>query len=706
MINEDTPPPALSSDGGSPVQTVESMDADARLQRIKYLVEQSKLFARFLTEKLPPVTAAAPASFAAPAKQPDHHEATVLKKATKQSSLTSFYKPASSAPVIKKTPQIGLVAPKSIVTKLHPHQLIGVEWMITLFQNGLNGILADEMGLGKTIQVIAFLAYLVEQGINGPFLIVAPLSTIRNWEKEFERFCPSMKTCCYYGTPPARTKLRRLNISKRTLQIPVLITSYEIVMQDARFLNRIEWKYVIVDEGHRLKNINCKLMRELKKYPSANRMLLTGTPLQNNLEELWALLNFLLPDVFTDLDIFHSWFESGGGEAIGESDESQLVTSLHSILRPFLLRRLKSELALNLPNKREYTIYTGLTPQQTELYQHILGRDAREYVVELILKERNQRLDVAAESPRKRRHIDYKELDSDVEFDSDDLSGSAETPTISEEAPADTTTQQMVKAAQQELRGKRFSNMVMQLRLACNSPFLFYFPWTEGVDERIESYSGKMILLNELVSRLKAQNHKVLIFSQFTKMLNLIELWAEFKHYSYLRIDGSTSQADRQEMIEEFTPSSSIDLFLLSTRSGGQGINLTAADTVILFDSDWNPHQDLQAMDRVHRIGQTKPVLVFRLVTGDTIEQTLLERAKEKLELGNLVIENGRFRGLGVTQMEQIENMGQQLQQHKIKFAGNVSVTHDDFEKMLDRSDDAYREALIEPNISENVYCK
>lgn len=694
----DTPPPIPSSDGGSPYNGVENMDSDARLQRIKYLVEQSKLFARFLTEKLPQESAPKPVE-KPPQKEEKPRRST---RATKQLSLDSFYKPSDHAivPVVEQPK--GFQAPKSVVVSLHPHQLIGVEWMITLYQNGLNGILADEMGLGKTIQVVAFLAYLLEQGISGPFLVVAPLSTIKNWEKEFERFCPSITTCCYYGAPPARAKLRRQFIKKGKLQIPVFITSYEIVMQDARFLNKIEWKYVMVDEGHRLKNINCKLMRELKKYPSANRMLLTGTPLQNNLQELWSLLNFLLPDVFTDLDIFHSWFENGGGDAIKEGDESQLVTSLHSILRPFLLRRLKSELNLNLPRKREYTIFTGLTPQQTELYDHILKGNARDYIVSLILKERNQTIEAKDEGPRKKRRIDYKELESDVEFDEDESESDSEP-----EETLDTTTHQMVKVAQQELRGKRFSNMIMQLRLACNSPFLFYFPWTDGpVDKRIETYSGKMVVLDTLVRRLKAQGHKVLIFSQFTKMLNLIEFWASMKKYNYLRIDGSTSQADRQEMIEEFTPSSDVDLFLLSTRSGGQGINLTAADTVILFDSDWNPHQDLQAMDRVHRIGQTKPVLVFRLVTGDTIEQSLLERANDKLELGNLVIEKGRFKGLGVSQLEQIESMGRQLQQHKVKFDGSLSVNSDDLDRMLDRSDEAYDAALEHPQLSENIYCK
>ncbi|PRT55366.1 Lymphocyte-specific helicase [Wickerhamiella sorbophila] len=699
----DTPPLLPSSDGGSPDNGVENMDSDARLQRIKYLVEQSKLFARFLTEKLPQDPAPEPAK--EPAKEPPQKvdKPRQSTRATKQLSLDSFYKSTDKAPVAEADQPKGFQAPKSIVVSLHPHQLIGVEWMITLYQNGLNGILADEMGLGKTIQVVAFLAYLLEQGISGPFLVVAPLSTIKNWEKEFEKFCPSIKTCCYYGAPPARTKLRRQFIKKGELQIPVFITSYEIVMQDARFLNKIKWKYVMVDEGHRLKNINCKLMRELKKYPSANRMLLTGTPLQNNLQELWSLLNFLLPDVFTDLDIFHSWFENGGGKAIGEGDESQLVTSLHSILRPFLLRRLKSELNLNLPRKREYTIFTGLTPQQTELYDHILKGNARDYVVSLILKERNQTIEDKGDGPRKKRRIDYKELESDVEFDEESESESESEP----EESLDTTTHQMVKLAHQELRGKRFSNMIMQLRLACNSPFLFYFPWTEGpVDERIQSFSGKMIVLDALVTRLKSQNHKVLIFSQFTKMLNLIELWAGMKNYRYLRIDGSTSQVERQEMIEEFTPTSDVDLFLLSTRSGGQGINLTAADTVILFDSDWNPHQDLQAMDRVHRIGQTKPVLVFRLVTGDTIEQSLLERANDKLELGNLVIENGRFKGLGVSQLEQIESMGRQLQQHKVKFDGSLSVSPEDFDRMLDRSNEAYDFALEHPQLSENIYCR
>lgn len=654
-------------------EEINGMEKEKRLQRIRFLVDQSKLYAQFLSDSIQPVAkdnennaADKPKEETQPTNPPPSKKSRRSKKEpdpASQSSITEFFKANT------KTPK---EQPKSIVVPLHPHQISALKWLIMLYEQGLNGILADEMGLGKTLEVIAFLAFLLDNGAEGPFLVLAPLSTIGNWCDEIQRFAPSLTFTKYYGSPTERTKLRRA----KSKWGDIIITSYETIMADAQYLQRVGWKYIIVDEGHRLKNIDSKLMRVLKTFSSANRMLLTGTPLQNNLVELWALLNFLLPDVFTDLDIFHTWFESGEAQ-VDENVESGLVTSLHDILRPFLLRRLKKDVGLNLPSKREYVIFAGLTTIQQNLYQSLLDGNAREFVTQQIIEN------------------DKKGKSQDVET--------------------------LIKAAKQMLRGKSFSNLVMQLRLCCNSPYLFWDPWAATtsannnnnlkIDKRIEESSGKLQILHQLMQKLKANGHKVLIFTQFTKMLDVLEDWAHYRKYKYCRLDGSTSQADRQDMIREFSDNvTDVDLFMLTTRSGGQGVNLVGADTVILFDSDWNPQQDLQAMDRVHRIGQDKPIIVIRLCVGDTVEQDLLERASQKLELNHLVIESGQFKGPTLTNAsteQKIADMSAQLHRHSLKFEDKSAfkLTQNEFNKILDRSPAAYENATKDPRVSEHVIC-
>lgn len=636
-------------------------DEDGRLQKIKFLVDQSKLYSQFLASTLQDL----------PSQKKDENAIEGANEADEPTNLDSRSKlstkrvkhgqnkgAAKSRKIVGQSKSIFADQPKSVIVPLHAHQISALKWQIMLYQNGLNGILADEMGLGKTLEVISFLAFLIENDVKGPFLVVAPLSTIGNWRSEIARFAPSISITKYHGTKDARRA-----IAKKWVDGQILLTSYEIAIADQKFLQRFDWKYVIVDEGHRLKNVNSKLVRVLKTFPSANRMLLTGTPLQNNLTELWALLNFLLPDVFTDLDIFHQWFESGEFE-IGEGEESGLVTSLHDILRPFLLRRLKKDVGLMLPPKREYVVFTGLTTTQQELYKALLNGTAREYVVDQILKE---------------NHGNTKDRDS------------------------------LVKQAKLELRKKSFSNLVMQLRLCCNSPNLFWYPETP---EQIQSLSGKFQLLERLMLQLKSTGHKVLVFTQFTKMLDILEDWAEAHSFNYFRLDGSTKQEDREEMLNTFSElNSDVDIFFLTTRSGGQGVNLVGADTVIIFDSDWNPQQDLQAMDRVHRIGQERPIIVIRLCTGDTVEQDLLARAASKLELNQLVIERGQFKEpaliSGTTNEDKINVMDQQLQQHRANFAkgatGNIS--DDDIAKILDRTPEAYTFSLKNPSISDSIHC-
>ncbi|KAJ8656866.1 hypothetical protein O0I10_007463 [Lichtheimia ornata] len=610
---------------------------------------------------------------------------------------------------------------------LRDYQLAGVEWLISLWENGLNGILADEMGLGKTLQTISFIAHLKAMNVAGPYLIVTPLSTLANWVNEFKRFTPSINVLLYHGTKDERQHMisRKLPKRKETkFEFPIVVTSYEIVMNDRKYLQRYNWKYIVVDEGHRLKNLNCRLIRELKTYSSANRLLLTGTPLQNNLAELWSLLNFLLPDIFDDLDMFQSWFDfsdihqkSGQDRIIKEEEEGRVITSLHTILRPFLLRRLKTDVEHSLPKKKEYLLYAPLTRAQKNLYDAILNRDIREYLINRKTKafedkqpqpqQPQQPLD-DEENKRNQRSakgdIDYKEKSDTQYFKELEKAADENTTPLNTES---VEKKQQISAAIKQVNGLHLQNIVMQLRKVCNHPYLFDWPVDPNtgvplLDDQIGAQSGKVLLLDRLLTGLFQRGHKVLVFSQMTKMLDVLEDWAtEIKGWPICRLDGSVSQESRREQIEEFNkPDSPRKLFLLSTRAGGLGINLTAADTVVIFDSDWNPQMDLQAQDRVHRIGQTKPVLVYRLVAANTVEAKMLERATAKRRLEKLVIGKGKFKNPTSTKRDQESNLrelaeilasedGEQVQ---VVSKDDKIISDEDLEKLLDRSEQVFSE--------------
>ncbi|KAI7868291.1 SNF2 family N-terminal domain-containing protein [Spinellus fusiger] len=611
---------------------------------------------------------------------------------------------------------------------LRDYQLAGVEWLTSLWENGLNGILADEMGLGKTLQTISFIAHLKAMNVSGPYLIVTPLSTLANWVNEFKRFTPQIPVLLYHGTKEERQHIINRKISKKketAFDFPIIVTSYEIIMNDRKYLQRYNWKYIVVDEGHRIKNLNCKLIKELKAYSSANRLLLTGTPLQNNLAELWSLLNFLLPDIFDDLEIFQSWFDfsdinqkSGQDRIMREEEEDNIVSSLHTILRPFLLRRLKADVEHSLPKKKEYLLYAPLTKPQKELYDAILKRDLRDYLIHRKVniddEEKTESESTAKEEVNGPRHsgrhsktLNYKEQ-SDKEFFSQKASIETE---ITTEAILQAGKKHAVAVATKQVNGMHLQNLVMQLRKVCNHPFLFDWPVdpktnTHVLNNELAAQSGKVLLLDRLLTALFERNHKVLIFSQMTKMLDILEDWATgLKGWPICRLDGSVSQESRRQQIETFNkPESEVKLFLLSTRAGGLGINLTAADTVIIFDSDWNPQMDLQAQDRVHRIGQTKPVLIYRFVTGNTVEDKMLEKATAKRRLEKLVIHKGKFKspatGLPSSKKEQ-ENTVRELadilasedgQQVQIVSQGDKVISDKDLEMLLDRSKEVFEE--------------
>uniref|UniRef100_A0A668A1I6 SWI/SNF related BAF chromatin remodeling complex subunit ATPase 4a n=1 Tax=Myripristis murdjan TaxID=586833 RepID=A0A668A1I6_9TELE len=482
--------------------------------------------------------------------------------------------------------------------QLKQYQIKGLEWLVSLYNNNLNGILADEMGLGKTIQTIALITYLMEyKRINGPFLIIVPLSTLSNWVYEFDKWAPSVVKVSYKGSPAARRSFVPI---LRSGKFNVLLTTYEYIIKDKQVLAKLRWKYMIVDEGHRMKNHHCKLTQVLNThYLAPRRLLLTGTPLQNKLPELWALLNFLLPTIFKSCSTFEQWFNApfamtGEKVDLNEEETILIIRRLHKVLRPFLLRRLKKEVEAQLPEKVEYVIKCDMSALQRVLYRHMQAKG-------VLLTDGSEK----------------------------DKKGKGGTKTL--------------------------MNTIMQLRKICNHPYMFqhieesfseHLGYSGGIVSGPDLYrsSGKFELLDRILPKLRATNHKVLLFCQMTSLMTIMEDYFAYRNFKYLRLDGTTKAEDRGMLLKTFNdPASEYFVFLLSTRAGGLGLNLQSADTVIIFDSDWNPHQDLQAQDRAHRIGQQNEVRVLRLCTVNSVEEKILAAAKYKLNVDQKVIQAGMF---------------------------------------------------------------
>lgn len=372
-----------------------------------------------------------------------------------------------------------------------------------------------------------------------------------------------MRKVVYKGNPNTRNETLRVMKSSKW---NVCITTYDFILKDRLKLNKYDWKYIVIDEGHKMKNAKSKFSNILgQQYQSDHRLLLTGTPLQNNLGELWALLNFLLPKVFNSCDDFEKWFSMAiyrntGDESVQLDEEEQLliINRLHQVLRPFLLRRVKKEVYSELPDKKEHVIKVELSAWQKLIYDNISRKTA-------------------------------------LEFASN--SGKISKTTL--------------------------TNLMMQLRKCCNHPYLFLKNYDDiSYHEWIIRSSGKFELIDRILPKLRRFGHRVLVFTQMTHLMDIMQAYFEYVGVRHLRLDGSTKAEDREERMRLFNePNSQYDVFLLSTRAGGLGLNLQTADTVIIFDSDWNPQMDLQAQDRVHRIGQEKEVIVLRLITNNSIEE-------------------------------------------------------------------------------------
>ncbi|XP_061546171.1 lymphoid-specific helicase [Phycodurus eques] len=582
------------------------------------------------------------------------------------------------------------------------YQIEGIEWLRMLWENGINGILADEMGLGKTIQCIAHIAMMIEKKVTGPFLVVAPLSTLPNWINEFKRFTPEVSVLLYHGPQTERGKLlKHIHKSQGSLSMfPVVVTSFEIAMIDRKFLQRCQWKYLIVDEGHRIKNLNCRLVQELKLLPTDNKLLLTGTPLQNNLAELWSLLNFLLPEVFDDLKSFESWFDIdtlGEPESVVAAErERNILSMLHQILTPFLLRRLKADVTLEIPPKKEIIVYAPLTAKQETFYAavvnktiaKVLGHHQTEAPVSLTSSGRPKR--------RSRKLVRYSEAEDDTPSGLEEYLEKVQREQERSSSPVPD-----VHCPLDAQINLKMQNILMLLKRCCNHPYLVEYPLDPAtqefkIDEQLVQCSGKFLILDRLLPALKERSHKVLLFSQMTSILDILMDYCYLRGFQYSRLDGSMSYADRDENMTKFSKDPEVFIFLLSTRAGGLGINLTAADTVIIFDSDWNPQADLQAQDRCHRIGQTKPVVVYRLVTANTIDQKILERASAKRKLEQMVIHKNKFKG-GRAELNQtkscldLDELKELLQarrtEKEVKASRGKVISDKDLAFLLDRSD-------------------
>lgn len=550
--------------------------------------------------------------------------------------------------------QVPLHQPKLLTgAVMRWYQVEGIEWLRMLWENGINGILADEMGLGKTIQCIAHIAMMIEKKVLGPFLIVVPLSTLPNWINEFRRFAPQISVILYHGTQKERQDLvKQFRTAQGPLNMyPVVVTSYEISMIDRKYFQRVHWKYLIVDEGHRMKNMNCRLVRELKMLQTENKLLLTGTPLQNNLAELWSLLNFLLPDVFDDLKSFESWFDinsiTSDVDNIVNEKEQKILNMLHQILTPFLLRRLKSDVTLELPPKKEIVVYAPLTPKQESFYRAIVDRTIERMLGKKKVESAPEMTSSGRPKRRSRKVVDYSEDNLDSVDDLEKYIQKVQKEMESQQEYRPVLDVQMPVDAEVNIK---IQNILMLLKRCCNHAYLIEYPLIPGtsefkIDEQLVKASGKFLILDRMLPELKKRGHKVLIFSQMTSILDILMDYCYLRGYQYSRLDGSMKYTDREENMRKFFDDPEVFVFLLSTRAGGLGINLTAADTVIIFDSDWNPQADLQAQDRCHRIGQTKPVVVYRLITANTIDEQILEKASAKRKLEKMVIHKNKFKG-------------------------------------------------------------
>ncbi|XP_077539654.1 SWI/SNF-related matrix-associated actin-dependent regulator of chromatin subfamily A containing DEAD/H box 1 homolog isoform X2 [Haemaphysalis longicornis] len=529
--------------------------------------------------------------------------------------------------------------PSLLNSSLHlsPYQLIGLNWLSVLHKQEVNGILADEMGLGKTIQAIAFLAHLKQLGEPTPHLVVVPSSTLENWMREFTLWCPSFHVLVYHGSQKDRRDLK-YEILEGESSFDILITTYNMISgsgEDRSLFKKVPFHYVIFDEAHMLKNMTSQRYAHLMKVNAKRKVLLTGTPLQNNLVELMSLLTFVMPNMFgKKADQIKLMFSAASKN---EEDQSRFerdrIEHAKKLMRPFLLRRLKRDVLQQLPTKHEEVRPCTMTPYQHHCYVTLVAALSKEF------KENNEaqtgmvmKLRRASNHPLLlRNHYDQEKLRAMSQL-------LLKEPTY-HDANADYIFEDMEVMSDFELHNlSRKFEVLHEYKLD---------------DEKILD-SGKFKELDSLLKEHQEKGNRVLVFSQFTMMLDILEAYLGIRGHKWLRLDGSTSVGDRQDLIDQFNEDDSILVFLLSTRAGGLGINLTSANVVVIHDLDFNPYNDKQAEDRCHRLGQQKDVYIIKLISKGTIDEGILAVAKEKLRLEKDITEETTNEDMDVASVAQI----------------------------------------------------
>ncbi|XP_066247321.1 chromatin-remodeling ATPase INO80 isoform X1 [Euwallacea similis] len=875
----------------------ELIEAKRQQRKLNFLITQTELYAHFMSRKLSTMSAEEQLRILSQLDEEkstkllgDDYDSEAMKEKAKRNAQEAFQSEKARTrnfdqqanSCLTEVKHIDGEQPQPIMFKglLKGYQLKGMNWLANLYSQGISGILADEMGLGKTVQSIAFLCHIAEKySVWGPFLIISPASTLHNWQQEIAKFVPEFKVVPYWGNPNERKILRQFwdqkDIYTKDASFHIVITSYQIVITDIKYFNRIKWQYMILDEAQAIKSTNSMRWKTLLGFSCRNRLLLSGTPIQNSMAELWALLHFIMPTLFDSHDEFNEWFskdiESHAENKTG-IDEKHL-SRLHMILKPFMLRRIKKDVENELSDKIEVMVYCPLTTRQNLLYlalkqkikiedllHYSVGggdshnvdknftsnlmnlvmqfrkvcnhpelferRDAKSpirvhpvvYNIPYLVYDTNIRqeqflkinkhlpftpqyisnarnshnslftflnyLDISAEElfkilvgnvvARWKNYFDHEKREqylynrkmwqhrsnpvlnfkqeirlsnaqiqsspvlSDMMFvrnmeanrvvytlqdhtyhsmpetvehrnirlktkkvvdeetvhlESDKITVPlTEFPHIKRPSrvfPCDKTeipsylffsmpkcsaatistycysrraawnlqrhiddySYNSLNSYWLEVTGNNLApNLIDVLRPNSSNCLANITPasgWSNIAipdKESLVTDSGKLFVLDGLLKKLKEEGHRVLIYSQMTKMIDLLEEYMWHRHHKYMRLDGSSKISERRDMVADFQARTDIFVFLLSTRAGGLGINLTAADTVIFYDSDWNPTVDQQAMDRAHRLGQTKQVTVYRLICKGSIEERILQRAREKSEIQKLVISGGNFK--------------------------------------------------------------
>ncbi|XP_017603558.2 ATP-dependent helicase BRM-like [Gossypium arboreum] len=509
---------------------------------------------------------------------------------------------------------------------LRDYQLVGLQWMLSLYNNKLNGILADEMGLGKTVQVMALIAYLMEfKGNYGPHLIIVPNAVLVNWKSELHNWLPSVSCIYYVGAKEQRSKLFSQEVL--AMKFNVLVTTYEFIMYDWSKLSKIDWKYIIIDEAQRMKDRESVLARDLDRFRCQRRLLLTGTPLQNDLKELWSLLNLLLPEVFDNRKAFHDWFsqpfQKEGPIQNAEDDwlETEkkviIIHRLHQILEPFMLRRRIEDVEGSLPPKVSVVLRCRMSAIQSAIYDWIKSTGTL-------------RVDPEDEKRRVQKNPIY-----------------------------------------QAKVYKTLNNRCMELRKTCNHPLLNYPYFNDLSKDFLVRSCGKLWILDRILIKLQRTGHRVLLFSTMTKLLDILEEYLQWRRLVYRRIDGTTSLEDRESAIVDFnSPDSECFIFLLSIRAAGRGLNLQTADTVVIYDPDPNPKNEEQAVARAHRIGQTREVKVIYMEA--VVDKISSQQQEDEIRSGGTVDFEDDFAGKD-RYMGSIESLiRNNIQQYKIDMADEV----------------------------------